>query len=414
MAGRGWGKTRTGAEWLAREANDHPQSHYAVIGRTTQECREVCLEGMSGLLPVLGLRLDSPEYNRTTGEIRLGNGSVIHAYSAEKPESIRGANLSGAWCDELATWRYIQVWTEGLLPALRIGHPRVAVTTTPRRTTLVRQLVARNDGSVVTTRGSTFDNAKNLSAEALKELEHRYEGTRLGRQELMGELLDDVEGAVFDEFRWNEHTVEGTRTLDSPFPVYRGIDFGYHHAPCLWIEVQGERCIFVFRELHAQKQTTAELANEILLVDRELGLETNTPAYVDPAGKGRSVQTGESEIAVLERAGISVQGADERWSPEARVEVIKELLREDRLYISRECPDLIEAIEEAVWDVHVGIDGAPKETYKKDGKWDHHLDALGEALARIFPPQGAAVASDTATDAVGPWSEGYYSSSEFG
>lgn len=414
MAGRGWGKTRTGAEWLAREAQQHPSAHYAVIGRTTQECREVCLEGVSGLLRALDLRLDSPAYNRTTGEIRLKNGAVIHAYSAEKPESIRGANLSGAWVDEIATWRYIQVWTEGLLPALRIGRPRIAATTTPRRTTLVRDLVGRTDGSVVVVRGTTFDNEANLSPEALMELRRRYEGTRLGRQELMGELLGELEGAVFDEFRWDKHTIEGTRTLDSPFPVYRGIDFGYHHAPCLWIEVQGERCIFVFHELHAEKQTTAELAVEVLATDRELGVPEDVPAYVDPAGKGRSVQTGESDIAVLERAGISVQKADERWGPEARVEVIKELLREDRLYISREgCPYLIEAIEEAIWDTHAGIEGAPKETYKKDGKWDHHLDALGEALIRIFPPEGNVVAIESASSE-GPWTPGYYSSSQFG
>lgn len=211
MAGRGWGKTRTGAEWLANEARTHPGSEYAVVGRTTQECRETCLEGISGLLKALDLRLDSPGYNRTTGQIRLDNGAVIHAYSAEKPESVRGSNLSGAWCDELATWRYPQMWTEGLMPALRIGRPQVLVTTTPRRTSLIRDLFTRDDGSVIITRGSTFDNEANLSPEALAELKRRYEGTRIGRQELMGELIEDVEGAL-----WQRDMIDAYRAMAAP------------------------------------------------------------------------------------------------------------------------------------------------------------------------------------------------------
>src|SRR6185437_13356722 len=102
--------------------------------------------------------------------------------SAEKPDRIRGPNLSGAWCDELCTWRYPQTWTEGLIPALRIGEPRVVVTTTPRTTALIRELA---------------------SPEAITELRRRYEGTRLGRQELLGELIEDIEGAL-----WNRSMLE--------------------------------------------------------------------------------------------------------------------------------------------------------------------------------------------------------------
>jgi phage terminase large subunit-like protein len=197
MAGRGFGKTRTGGEWLARQARVHSGHRYAVVARTTQDCREVAIEGPSGLLKALGLQIGCREYNRSTGEIRLGNGTVIYAYSAEKPDRMRGPNLNGAWCDELGTWTRKEAWTEGLVPALRIGRPRVVVTTTPRLVPLVRELATRDDGSVALTRGSTFDNAENLSPEALGELRRRYEGTRLGRQELYGELLEDVEGALW-------------------------------------------------------------------------------------------------------------------------------------------------------------------------------------------------------------------------
>lgn len=207
VAGRGWGKTRTGAEWLAAKALT-TAGDYAVIGRSSQDTKETCIEGQSGLLRALGLRRDSREYNRASGQIRLANGSVIYAYSAERPERVRGPNLSGAWCDELAVYRFPQIWTETLMPALRIGNPQVVVTTTPKpRNPILRELVERSDGSVVTTRGSTFDNEKNLSSNALAELRRRYDGTRLGRQELYGELIADVEGALWSEALIEPHRV---------------------------------------------------------------------------------------------------------------------------------------------------------------------------------------------------------------
>lgn len=198
MSGRGWGKTRTGAEWLAREAQTHPGFNYAVVCRSSHDTRATAIEGPSGLLTALGLPRECKEYNRTTGEIWLPNGAVIRSYAAESPDRLRGPNLAGAWADELASWRYIQeTWHEGLMYALRIGEPKIVVTTTPRRTPLLRELLGRADGSVFVTRGSTFDNARNLSASALAELKRRYEGTRLGRQELEGELIEDVEGALW-------------------------------------------------------------------------------------------------------------------------------------------------------------------------------------------------------------------------
>jgi phage terminase large subunit-like protein len=206
LAGRGWGKTWTGAHWLAEQAMT-TRGDYAVIGRSEPDTRKTCLEGGSGLLEALGLRRDSREYRRGTGEIRLANGSVIHAYSAESPESTRGPNLSGVWCDELAAWRFLaQTWDESLVPSVRIGDSRIVVTTTPRPVPLLREFVARDDGSVVITRGSTFDNAEHLSPRALAEYRRRYEGTRIGRQELEGELLDDVEGAL-----WTREMIEPYR-----------------------------------------------------------------------------------------------------------------------------------------------------------------------------------------------------------
>ena len=118
-AGRGWGKTWLGARWLAEQATATP-GDYAVIGRSEPDMRETCVEGRSGLLGALGLHLGSPEYRRSAGQIRLSNGSVISAYSAESPERTRGPNLSGVWADELAAWRFLaQTWDEVLIPAVR-------------------------------------------------------------------------------------------------------------------------------------------------------------------------------------------------------------------------------------------------------------------------------------------------------
>jgi phage terminase large subunit-like protein len=208
MAGRGFGKTRSGAEWLSDQACSHEGRAYGVIGRTTEQTREVCIEGESGLLATLGLTVVSKEYNRTTGEIKVPSGSTIYTYTAENPESLRGPNLAGVWCDELAAWHYEETWTHGLIPAVRIStggeRPRVVVTTTPRKTKLMRELLARE--STVITRGSTFDNQRNLSAAALLEMERTYHGTRLGKQELYGELLEDVPGAL-----WTPEMIERTR-----------------------------------------------------------------------------------------------------------------------------------------------------------------------------------------------------------
>jgi len=140
-------------------------------------------------------------------------------FGADSPDAGRGLNLSGAWLDELAIWQYpYETWTEGLAPALRIGdRPRVVVTTTPKPIKLLRDWVTRTDGSVHITRGSTFDNRKNLSETALAELKARYEGTRTGRQELYGELLEQAEGAL-----WQRDWIERSRiTADKLPPLYR-------------------------------------------------------------------------------------------------------------------------------------------------------------------------------------------------
>lgn len=195
LSGRGWGKTRTGAEWLAWEAVQQPNTRWAVVAPTFSDARDTCVEGVSGLKAVLDRYGMIARWNRSLGEIDLKNRSKIKLFSADEPDRLRGPQHHGAWCDEMAAWRYDQTWDQ-LRFGLRLGdRPQTVVTTTPRPKALLRALADRP--STFTTRGSTFDNAANLSPAALEELRLRYEGTRLGRQELFGELLADVEGALF-------------------------------------------------------------------------------------------------------------------------------------------------------------------------------------------------------------------------
>jgi phage terminase large subunit-like protein len=211
LAGRGAGKTRTAAEWLAYQAVSQPGTRWAIVAPTYADARDTCAEGESGVINILHRYKMIQDYNRSIGEIVLKNNSRIKLFSADKPDRFRGPQHHGAWCDELAAYRYTDAWDQ-LQFGLRLGeHPRIIVTTTPRPTRLIKELTKRDDGSIVVTRGSTFDNAENLAPSALAEMRLRYEGTRLGRQELYGEIIDDIEGAL-----WNRNTIEESRVQEAP------------------------------------------------------------------------------------------------------------------------------------------------------------------------------------------------------
>ena len=236
LSGRGWGKTRTGSEWITRQVIDNPFSpdgtptQWAIVAPTFGDAKNICVEGPSGVLKALQNRgltngIDFI-YNKSSHKILFNNGQVIHTFGADSPDAGRGLNLSGAWLDELAMWQYpYETWTEGLAPALRIGiRPRVVVTTTPKPIKLLRDWVKRTDGSIHITRGSTFDNSKNLSETALLELRARYEGTKTGRQELYGELLEDVDGALWTRAMIENHRLPKDAVLPPFTRIVVGID----------------------------------------------------------------------------------------------------------------------------------------------------------------------------------------------
>jgi len=210
LAGRGFGKTRSGAECIRDQVIHHGRRRIALVAPTAADARDVMVEGESGLLAIGPPQL-RPQYEPTKRRLTWPNGAIATTYSADEPERLRGPQHDAAWCDEIASWRYPEAW-DMLMFGLRLGpDPRVVVTTTPKPIKIIRELIA--DPTTVITRGSTYDNRANLAPAFLQQIVRKYEGTRLGRQELNAEILDDVPGAL-----WSRALIEETR-----WPVHRNI-----------------------------------------------------------------------------------------------------------------------------------------------------------------------------------------------
>ena len=225
LGGRGAGKTRLGAEWVRALAYglppyaDAPHGRIALVGESERDVREVMIEGASGLLRA-GPHRERPLWIPTRRRLEWRNGAVAQAFSADDPESLRGPQFDAAWCDELAKWRFAEAAFDMLQFGLRLGpRPRQLVTTTPRPTALVKRLIA--DPRSAVTRAPTQANAAHLSPVFLADVVARYAGTRLGRQELLGEIIEDRPDAL-----WSRAMIEACRVEAAP-PLARivvGID----------------------------------------------------------------------------------------------------------------------------------------------------------------------------------------------
>jgi len=220
LAGRGWGKTRTGAMDTIMYALRNPEVQVAVVTPTFGDIRRVAFGGISGIIKNLPQEClmsgRGKGYNASASEITLYNGSKIMGFSATEPDRLRGPQFHRAWCDELAAWFYPDTFDQ-LMFGLRLGdNPQCVITTTPKPVPLIRNIMKRK--GLVITRGSTFENAANLAPAALENLKEKYADTRLGRQELYAELLDDSEGAL-----WNYKNLEETRVSKDEVPELRRI-----------------------------------------------------------------------------------------------------------------------------------------------------------------------------------------------
>ena len=215
LAGRGFGKTRAGAEWVRQVAcGPTPlaagrHKRIAIVAETAADARDVLVEGESGILAVHPAAF-RPLYEPSKRRLTWPNGATATLFNAVEPDQLRGPQHDAALCDELAKWRYARDTWDQLQFGMRLGmHPQVVVTTTPRPIAVLREIMA--DAGTVITRGSTMDNAANLAPSFMSAVVDRYAGTRLGRQELNAEMLDDVPGAL-----WTRDMIDKARIRNAP------------------------------------------------------------------------------------------------------------------------------------------------------------------------------------------------------
>jgi phage terminase large subunit-like protein len=367
LSGRGWGKTRTGSEWIVWKALQQPKTRWAVVASTSADITDTCFEGESGIISVLNrYGIYSEEaYNRTRSAYTLPNGSRIKGFSAEKPDRLRGPQHHGAWCDELAAWEYPETWDQ-LQFGLRLGdHPQCVVTTTPRPTKIIKELL--KDSDTIVTRGSTYENADNLAASTLVTLQAKYADTRLGRQELFGEILDDNPGAL-----WTRSMLESARVKDAPLLtrivvgidpavtsgedsdstgiVVAGLSADAHYyiladytlkaSPQVW----AEKAVYAF-ELHKADRIIAETNNGGDLVVHLLQQVKNTiPVKKVTASRGKAVRA-EPIAALSEQGKLHMVG----YFPE-----LEDELCEYEPGVSSKSPDRMDAMVWAVTELSEG------------------------------------------------------------
>mgnify|MGYP003136505515 FL=1 len=207
LAGRGWGKTLTGAYDLTQYCLTNPNSICGVVAPTYGDLKRVCFGGESGLINIVDKDLlDSTGYNKSSNEIHFFNGSKIIGIPAESYDRLRGVQFHRAWLDELCSYRYPEAF-DNLMMALRLGkEPKCIITTTPRPTKLLKDLVKRDDVRLI--KGSTFDNVENLPVSTIRMLRERYEGTTIGKQELYAEIIDMNENALFKHNNIHDNRVK--------------------------------------------------------------------------------------------------------------------------------------------------------------------------------------------------------------
>lgn len=219
MAGRGCGKTLSGANWIIEQALTYPGTRWAVVAPTYDQVQNVCFAAVDSGIRAQAQPGEIVDYNKNNMLLTMSNGSEIKGFSAENPERVRGYNLAGAWLDEVGSYRYRSIWDEVLQPALRKGDPKVIVTTTPSASPLLKEWyqrwlehAKRGETCDIHLTAAIFKENDTLPPRRVAELERQYGGTRIGRQELEGEMLEDFEGAL-----WRREFIEQYRVRESEF-----------------------------------------------------------------------------------------------------------------------------------------------------------------------------------------------------
>ena len=377
IGGRGAGKTRAGAEWISAQVRgERPfatskAGHIALIGESEHDVREVMIEGPSGVLAA-HRRHQRPVWVPSRRRLEWDNGAVAYAFSAEDPESLRGPQFDCAWADELAKWRYAEAAFDMLQFGLRLGdNPRQLITTTPRPIALIRRLIA--DTSTAVTHAPTKNNAYFLSPAFLRNVMARYADTRLGRQELDGEIIEDRADAL-----WSRTMLESCRVRDAP-PLNRivvGVDppasSGKRADACGIVAagISDEGAIFVIADDTVSGATPAVWAAKAVALYRRVEADA---LVVEVNQGGEMVRTVIHEVD----AGVPVTPVRATRGKWLRAEPVATLYAQGRVHHAGAFP----ALEDEMCDF--GVSGL------SSGRSPDRVDALVWAISSLaLAPRG--------------------------
>ena len=376
LGGRGAGKTRSGAEWIRGVVSGtapYPKletGRVALIGETHADAREIMVEGISGLLAVHPAR-ERPRWEISRRRLLWSNGAIAQIYSAEDPESLRGPQFEAAWSDEIGKWNHAEETWDMLQFALRLGtRPRQVATTTPRPTPLIKRLI--DDPQTVVTRVRTMSNAANLAPGFLDAIVGRYAGTRLGRQELDGELIEDRQDAL-----WHRPMIEQARVPRTPSlrRIVVAVDPPASHrrgADACGIVAAGlcaDGIAYVIADESIAGARPAEWANRAVILYHRLGADALI-AEVNQGGDMVAAVINEIDVGVPVTAVRASRG---KW---LRAEPVAALYEQGRVRHAGTFPEL----EDEMCDF--GPDGL------SNGRSPDRLDALVWALTALLlrPP----------------------------
>ena len=214
LAGRGFGKTRTGAEWIRERVESGMSKRIALVGKTPADVRDVMIEGESGLVNI-SPPYNMPKYEPSKRRLTWNNGTIAQTFSSYEPDQLRGSQFDTAWCDELASWEYPEETWDNLMFSLRLGEkPQVCVTTTPKPLQLLINL--KDAQTTVLTKGTSYDNRENLNQQFFDSILSKYKNTRLGMQEIYAEILEESDNAL-----WKREWLDDARLIDAPEELER-------------------------------------------------------------------------------------------------------------------------------------------------------------------------------------------------
>lgn len=386
LAGRGWGKTRAGAEWVRHRVESGKSRRLALVAPTAADVRDVLIEGESGILSISPPWF-MPRYEPSKRRLTWPNGAIATTYSAEEPNRLRGPQSDCAWLDELAAWDKGGSAYDMLMLGLRLGkNPQVCITTTPKATPLVKRIVT--DPRTIRTGGNTYENKANLAPEFITEIASMFEGTRLGRQELYAEILELTDGVWFSNFDTTDHVTDRAE-YQPGFAVHLAIDCGTsQHTGAVWFQVipvdRFQRRVQVFGDFISSGSYSAKNAEAIKELSYQLPCQGHHDTVrLDPAAKA---QTGIGPSAYSEYEAVFGSRILSKWPSHGVVDGLDQMeimLDHDCLLVHPRCKALIESFQNYRRKEQAGV----IINYPADNQSPHEdmMDALRGGVRDIFP-----------------------------